>query len=67
MVQNGGDSPLINSLVSRDTRLNAGETGSQTLRRLYSSQLQQNSVAAVADSLGSRLQGGASVPSLSTG
>jgi hypothetical protein len=67
VVQNSGDSPLINSLVSRDTRLNAGETASQMLRRLYASQLQQNSVAAVADSLGSRLQGGKSVPNLSTG
>jgi len=67
VVQSGGDSPLINSLVAKDTRLNAGETGSQMLRRLYASQLQQNSVAAVADALGSRLQGGASVPSLSVG
>src|SRR5262249_26301905 len=46
VVQNGGESPLINNLVSRDTRLNAGETGSQMLRRLFASQLQQNSVAA---------------------
>src|SRR5262249_43984558 len=67
VAQNGGDSPLINSLLSRDTRLNPGETGSQMLRRLFTSQLQQNSVAAVADSIGARLQGGVSVPGLSLG
>ena len=65
VVQAGGNSPLINSLLSADTRLNAGETGSQMLRRLFASQLQQNSVAAVADAIGSRLQGGRSVPTLS--
>ena len=37
VVKAGGDSPLMNSWSRSDTRLNAGETGSQMVRRLFSS------------------------------
>jgi hypothetical protein len=64
-VKAGGESTLINSLTSADSRLRAGETGSQMVRRLYSSQLDLNSVGAVASALGTRLQNGRSVTDLS--
>jgi hypothetical protein len=68
VVQNGGDSPLINNLVRSDTRLNPGETGSQMVRRLYTTQLQQKPRWRRSPMrFGSRLQNGRSVPSLSTG
>ena len=56
-VKAGGDSPLINSLTSADSRRNTGETGSQMVRRLFSTQLSNNSVAGLAGSLASRIQG----------
>ena len=61
----GGDSPFIDQLLRADSRLNAGETGSQLVRRLFPSQLALNSVGALANSLATRLQGGRSVTSLS--
>jgi hypothetical protein len=64
-VKGGGDSSLINNLLKADTRLNAGETGSQMVRRLFSSNLTLNSVGALAASLGTRLQNGVSVTQLS--
>ncbi len=64
-VKAGGESPLINSLLRADSRLQAGETGSRMVRRLYSSDLNLNSVAGVASSLGTRIQGGRSVTDLS--
>jgi hypothetical protein len=63
-VKGGGDSPLIDNLLKADTRLNAGETGSQMVRRLYASQLNLNSVGALASALATRLQGGQSVTAL---
>jgi hypothetical protein len=66
-IKAGGDSPLVDNILKADTRLNAGETGSQMVRRLYASQLSLNSVAAIATSLGTRLQNGQSVTQLSTG
>jgi len=65
IVKAGGDSPLMNQLLSRDTRLNAGETGSQMVRRLYASNLTLNDVTAVASAIGTRIQSGRSVPDLS--
>jgi hypothetical protein len=65
VVKNGGDSPLINSLTSADSRRGANETGSQMVRRLFPSQLTLNSVGAVAASLASRIQNGKSVVALS--
>jgi len=64
-VKAGGDSPLINAWLQADTRRTATETGSQMVRRLFSSELALNSVAAVASSIGTRLQAGRSVTDLS--
>lgn len=64
-VKAGGDSPLIDSLTSADSRRGANETGSQMVRRLFQTQLNLNSVAAVANSLATRIQGGKSVVALS--
>jgi hypothetical protein len=63
-VQAGGESALINQLLAPDTRRNAGETGSQMMRRLFSSELSLNSVAAVAAALGTRIQSGRTLPDL---
>ena len=65
VVKAGGDSPLINSLLTADSRLNTGETGSALVRRLFSSNLTLNSVGALANSLATRLQNGQSVTALS--
>lgn len=65
IVKAGGDSPLINSLTSADSRRGANETGSQMVRRLFATQLSLNSVAAVASSLATRIQNGKSVVALS--
>jgi len=64
-VKAGGESPLINTWLQADSRRSATETGSQMVRRLYSSDLALNSVAAVASSIAARLQGGRSVTDLS--
>lgn len=64
VVQAGGQSALMNQLAGADSRRASGETGSDMVRRLYASQLSLNSVAAVAASLGSRIQGGKSLPEL---
>lgn len=64
IVKAGGESPLMNQLLAPDTRRNAGETGSQMVRRLFSSNLDLNSVAALAASLGSRIQSGQTLPEL---
>ncbi len=67
IVKAGGQSSLINSLFSADSRINKGETASDMVRRVFSSQLALNSVAAVASSLATRVQGGKSVIALSGG
>ena len=66
-VKAGGESALINNLLKADTRLNAGESGSQMLRRLFASNLTLNSVGALASSIATRLQNGVSVTQLSAG
>src|SRR5258708_33800755 len=65
VVKNGGDSPLINSLTSADSRRGANETGAQMGRRLFPSPLTLDSGGAVAASLASRIQNGKSVVALS--
>lgn len=55
-VKAGGDSALINQILANDTRRLSGETGSQMMRRVFASDLALNSVAAVAGSIGSRVQ-----------
>jgi hypothetical protein len=64
VVQAGGESALMNQLLAPDTRRQAGETGSQMVRRLFASNLALNSVAALAASLGTRIQGNRSLPEL---
>jgi hypothetical protein len=64
-VKAGGESDLINRLTLADSRRGASETGSQMVRRLYADELALNSVAAIAGSLATRLQGGRSVTDLS--
>jgi hypothetical protein len=64
VVRAGGDSPLMDSLLRADSRLNPGETGSQMVRRLYTSQVNQNSVANIAGSIATRIQGTQSVTAL---
>jgi hypothetical protein len=65
IVKAGGESDLINRLTAADSRKGAGESGSAMVRRLYTSDLNLNSVGAVANSLATRLQGGRSVTDLS--
>jgi hypothetical protein len=63
-VRAGGNSPLINQLMGADSRLNPGETGSQAMRRLFATDLQNNAVGTVAQALATRVQGGRSLPDL---
>jgi len=63
-VKAGNDSPLMNSLLAGDSRLNTGETGSQMVRRLYASNLTLNSVAGLAGSIATRIQGTQSVTAI---
>jgi hypothetical protein len=62
LVKSGGESGLINQLLAADTRRLATETGSQMMRRLFPAELNLNSVAAVASALGTRVQGGRTLP-----
>jgi hypothetical protein len=64
VVKAGGQSPLINQLLAPDSRRIAGETGSDMVRRLFTSQLALNSVAGLAASLGTRIQSGRTLPEL---
>ena len=64
VVKAGGESPLMNQLVGPHSQRQANESGSAMVRRLFASTLQLNSVAALADALGSRVQGGRSLPEL---
>lgn len=55
-VQAGGDSPLMDQIVSSDTRRKAGQTGTQFIQANYASNLSTNNVAGLANSLATRLQ-----------
>jgi hypothetical protein len=63
-VQAGGQSALMNQLMGVDSRLRAGETGSDFVRRQYASNLSTNSVGSLASAIGSRVQGGKTLPEL---
>ncbi len=63
-VKGGGQSPLMNQLMGVDSRIRAGETGSDLVRRLYATNLSTNSVAGLAKSVGTRFQGGKSLNEL---
>ncbi|MPZ21700.1 MAG: TonB-dependent receptor plug domain-containing protein [Luteitalea sp.] len=56
-VKAGGQSALLNQLMGVDSRLEPGQTGSDLMRQLFSSELSRNSVAGVADALAERVQG----------
>jgi hypothetical protein len=55
-VQAGGQSTMLNSLFSADSRVVAGKTASDMIRSQYSSQLSLSSYAAILSSLGTRVQ-----------
>jgi hypothetical protein len=65
VVQGGGESALMNQLLSVDTRRGATETGSAMVRRLFASNLSLNSVASLAAALATRVQGGSTIAELS--
>jgi hypothetical protein len=52
------------AMVTRSGTKLATETGSQMIRRLFQTELNLNSVAAVASALGTRVQGGRTLPEL---
>jgi hypothetical protein len=58
IVRAGGDSPLMNALLMADSRRRSNETGSQMVRRLFASTLNLGSVAALADAIADRTEGG---------
>ncbi len=55
-VKAGGESALLNNILKADSRINAGESASAMIRRLFASNLSLNSVGALASSLATRLQ-----------
>ncbi len=64
IVKAGGESTLMNQLLLPDTRRLATETGSAMVRRLFTSTLNLNSVASLANSIGTRIQSGKTIPEL---
>ena len=58
IVKANGQSALINQIGAFDGRRNTGETGSDMVRRVFPTELSLNSVAAIAASLGQRIEGG---------
>lgn len=61
-VRAGGDSQLINDLLSTDSRRGINETGSQLMRRLFSSSVNLGSVAAIAAAIAQRVNPNQTVP-----
>lgn len=57
-VNAGGESPLINQLMSADSRKTAAETGSAALRRIYATDLRNANVAFIAQDLSRRTVSG---------
>ena len=64
VVQAGGESALMNQLLLPHTDRRATETGSAMVRRLFASTLSLNSVAALAATFASRVQGDRSLTDL---
>ncbi|MCC7156785.1 MAG: carboxypeptidase regulatory-like domain-containing protein [Bryobacterales bacterium] len=62
VVNGGGESPLINQLMSVDSRKTASETGSAAMRRIYSTDLRNNNVAFIAQDLSRRTVSGKGQP-----
>ncbi len=65
VVKAGGESPLMNNLLRADTRVRAGESGSQFVRRQYGPSVNNNSVAFIANQLSRVLVGGQNLPAAS--
>ncbi|MBI5083417.1 MAG: TonB-dependent receptor [Acidobacteria bacterium] len=57
-VNAGGENALINQIMSADSRKSASETGSAAMRRIYSTELRNNSVAFIAQDLSRRTVSG---------
>ncbi len=64
-VKAGGESTLFNRVLSADSRINAGESASRMIRRLFLNDLNNNNVGGLAANFAARLQGGRSVTDLS--
>jgi hypothetical protein len=58
----GGESPLINQLMSVDSRKTASETGSAAMRRIYTTDLRNNNVGAIAQDISRRSVSGKGQP-----
>ena len=67
IVKGGGESNLINRLTSADSRIRAGETGSQAYRRLFPADFTNNAVGTLANRIATQQQGGRLVTDLSGG
>ncbi len=65
VVKGGGESALINRLTSADSRLRAGETGSQLYRRLFPADFANNAVGSLVNRIAIQQQGGRLVSNLS--
>ncbi len=61
----GGQSAVINRAFARDSRIQAGETASSMIRRLFPGDLRTGNVAGLASGLATRIQGGRNVTDLS--
>lgn len=64
VVQAGGESELMNQLLAPHSSRPAGESGSSWARREFATQFSLNSVAAMAATLASRVQGGRALTEL---
>ena len=64
-VKAGGESTLMNNLLRADTRVRAGESGSQFIRRQYGPSVNNNSVAFIANQLSRLLVGNQNLPAAS--
>jgi len=64
-VKAGGESALLNRVLSADSRINPGETASRMIRRLFPNDLTNNNAGGLASNFASRLQNGRSVTDLS--
>ena len=60
----GGQSALMNQLEGVDSRLKAGQTGSDFVRSQYASNLSTGAVASLASAIGQRIQNGKTIPEL---
>ncbi|BDC47866.1 hypothetical protein F183_A01820 [Bryobacterales bacterium F-183] len=64
-VRAGGESALMNNLLRADTRVRAGETGSQFIRRQFLTSVNNGSVAFIANQLSRFLVSGQNLPAAS--